>query len=487
MQRAVQQRAAQQRAAPQRTALQGAGRWITAGLLVLLVAAGGLVAAQRVAPDASAQFITDAAGRDIVAHGFSNASSSKGAPDSMPDFTAADLDREQADMGTNFVRFLIFWRAVEPEKGVIDQGYLDDVAERVQWYADRGYHVMLDMHQDLWGSAITPSGDWGNGAPPWATETDGLPVSPQDMWELVYLEPGTIRAFDHFWNTTGEHPELSQHYVDAWRAVAERFAGNDAVVAYDLMNEPYGGTLQGVAFESGPLTKLYQRTADAIRTVDQDTWLCVEPQAFGFNWGLPSALGPIDDARKGDPRVAFCPHLYPLPMDLGDGFAGTSKPLVEGTVSQWRANVLRTAEVLGQGRGAVPVILGEFGLDTTRDGAGEYVQLVYEMADEAGMGVVYWSRDDGSWGPYESDGSARNLVSWLNRPYPREVEHLVSWSSAADGVEFAVSAGGSATLYLPPQTFTEAPRVEGAEIRSWDPRSGVLALETTDATVRVSR
>ncbi|MEV3976991.1 cellulase family glycosylhydrolase, partial [Streptomyces sp. NPDC050698] len=31
---------------------------------------------------------------------------------------------------------------------------------------------------------------------------------------------------------------------NAWRAVAERFAGNDTVVAYDLMNEPWGGSLQ---------------------------------------------------------------------------------------------------------------------------------------------------------------------------------------------------------------------------------------------------
>lgn len=468
--------------------MQGIGRLIVAGAFVALVAAGGIAAALRVAPEASTQFITDAAGRSIVAHGFSTASSAKSTPDGLPVFTETDLAREQADMGTNFVRFLISWRAIEPESGVIDEGYLDEVEERVGWYADRGYHVMLDMHQDLYGAAITPDNTWGNGAPAWATHLDGLPVTTGDMWELVYLEPGTIRAFDHFWNTTGEHPELTDHYVDAWVAVAERFAGNDAVVAYDLMNEPYGGTLQGVAFESGPLTKLYQRTSDAIRAVDADTWLCVEPQAFGFNWGLPSALGPIDDARDGDPRIAFCPHLYPLPMDLGEGFAGSSKPLVEGAVAQWRSNVLRTAEVLGQGRGAVPIILGEFGLDTTHEGAGDYVQLVYETADAAGMGVAYWSRDDGSWGPYEADGTERNLVAWLNRPYPREVDHLQSWSSSADGVEFEVTAAGSAVVYLPPGSFTGTPRVDGAQIRSWEPETGLLTLRIADeATVRVTR
>ncbi|SJN39060.1 Endoglycoceramidase II [Microbacterium esteraromaticum] len=471
--------------------MRSPSRWQLTGALVIIVAVGAAASSTRVAPEATTQFITDAAGRDLVQHGFSTAGSAKGSPDGLPDFTVQDLDREHVDMGTNFVRFLISWRAVEPEKGVIDEGYLDAVEERVGWYADRGYHVMLDMHQDLWGSAITPSGTSGNGAPAWATHLDELPVEVGDMWELVYLEPGTIRAFDNFWNTTGAHPELTDHYVSAWKAVAEHFADNDAVVAYDLMNEPYGGTLQGVAFESGPLTTLYQRATDAIREVDQSTWVCVEPQAFGFNWGLPSALGAIDDARDGDPRIAFCPHLYPLPMDLGEGFAGSSKGLVEGTVTQWTFNVLRTAEVLGKGEGAVPVILGEFGLDTTSEGAEEYVRLVYETADAAGMGVAYWSRDAGSWGPYETDGTARTLVDWLVRPYPRAVAGLQSWESEPKKLTFTVGdvdAGkGSAEVYLPPTVFTAKPKVDGGQVRSWDAASGILTLTVpTDATVTIT-
>lgn len=143
-------------------------------------------------------------------------------------------------MGTNFVRFLISWRSVEPEPGQYDQEYLDRVEDRVRWYAERGYKVMLDMHQDVYSGAITPegnsgngAGNIGNGAPAWATYMDGLPVSPQDRWELYYVQPGVMRAFDNFWNTTGQHPELVEHYANAWQAVAERFAGNDTVVAYD--------------------------------------------------------------------------------------------------------------------------------------------------------------------------------------------------------------------------------------------------------------
>ncbi|HET6672907.1 MAG TPA: cellulase family glycosylhydrolase, partial [Agromyces sp.] len=246
--------------------------------LTALVAVGGVAAALRTpGPAAAGASMTDASGRSIIAHGFNTEGSSKSAPDGMPDFTEADLEVEHADMGTGFVRFLISWRKVEPEPGVYDQGYLDDVAERLDWFAERGYHVMLDMHQDLWGPGITPSGTNGNGAPIWATDMDGLPVGDHEQWELYYLEPGVIRAFDQFWNTTGEHPELMDHYAGAWRAVAERFADVDAVVAYDLMNEPYGGTVQGPAFESGPLTELYQRSVNVIREVDQDSWACLEP------------------------------------------------------------------------------------------------------------------------------------------------------------------------------------------------------------------
>src|SRR3989304_5671049 len=92
--------------------------------------------------------LPDDAGLSLILRGFNTASSAKSAPDGMPKFTEADLEREHADMGTNFVRFLISWRSVEPEPGQYDQEYLDRVEDRVSWYAERGYKVMLDMHQD---------------------------------------------------------------------------------------------------------------------------------------------------------------------------------------------------------------------------------------------------------------------------------------------------------------------------------------------------
>ncbi|MFD4179555.1 cellulase family glycosylhydrolase [Rhodococcus sp. NPDC058514] len=451
---------------------------IAAGALVLAGGVGAVLRSDPAPSASSAAFLTDDQGRSLILRGFNTASSAKSTPDGMPDFTEADLEREHADMGTNFVRFLISWRSVEPQPGVYSQEYLDRVEERIGWYADRGYHVMLDMHQDLWSGAITPDGKTGNGAPAWATYMDGLAVGSHDMWEQYYLDPGVIRAFDNFWNTTGDHPELSEHYANAWRAVAERFADNPAVVAYDLMNEPYGGTLQGPVFEAGPLTALYQKSADAIRAVDQDTWVCVAPQAMGVNWGSPSGLGAIDDNRDGDPRIAYCPHIYPLPMDLGGGYEGTSRDLVDATVSAWRGNTLRTAAALGD----VPIILGEFGLDTTLPGALDYVDRVYATAAEIGAGVAYWSRDDGSWGPYEEDGSARNLVPALDHPYPRAIAGTPThWSADPDRLELTFrpdpEIAAPTEVYLPRRTFPSGARVDGgAEVLSWNEETRILSL-----------
>ncbi|QBJ97348.1 glycoside hydrolase family 5 protein [Rhodococcus sp. ABRD24] len=481
-------------------------RFLSAIMAGSLVLGGGVAAAQSSLPLSGSQggsaappsYLKDEDGRSLILRGFNTASSSKSAPDGMPKFTEADLEREYAAMGTNFVRFLISWRSVEPAPGQYDQAYLNRVEERVGWYAERGYKVMLDMHQDVYSGAAIPGGDTGNGAgpigngaPAWATYTDGLSVEPQDRWELYYIQPGVMRAFDNFWNTTGKHPELAEHYANAWRAVAERFADNDAVVAYDLMNEPWGGSMIGSPFEAGPLAALYQRTTNTIRQVDQDSWVCVAPQAIGVNQGLPSGLTKIDDPRAGEQRIAYCPHLYPLPMDLGSAYEGPARTLTDVTIDAWRADVERVSGVLG----GVPVIIGEFGFDTTLPGVVDYIGRVYDEAREMGAGVAYWSSDPGPWGPYLEDGTSTALVGTVNKPYPRAVAGTpVEWSASDTNLQLTFRPDPAVTapteIYLPQQGFPGAVNVEGADIVSWDRDSRLLTVRTVgdaaSATVKVT-
>src|SRR5699024_11310876 len=117
---------------------------------------------------------------------------------------------------------------------------------------------------------------------------------------------------------------------------------------------------------------------------------------------------------------------------------GTSHLGVEYTDNLWSDILCLTAARLTTSDEPFPVILGEFGLDTTAVGAEEYIELVYETADRHGFGVAYWSRDDGSWGPYEEDGTATNLVGQLNRPYPRAGTQLQTWPLDADLLSLTV-------------------------------------------------
>ncbi|NUR90284.1 MAG: cellulase family glycosylhydrolase [Nonomuraea sp.] len=442
----------------------GVVSWV---LVLAVVAAGGIASAARGAPETRIPYVTDDQGRALFLRGFNTASSAKGTPDALPEFTEADLDREYRDMGTNFVRFLIQWRAVEPQSGTIDTAYLDKVAERVRWYAERGYHVMLDMHQDLWGSGITPTREAGNGAPLWATDTGGLPVSTdQPTWETYYLEPGVIRAFDTLWN----RPDLMDHYARAWKAVAQRFAAEPAVIGYDLMNEPWGGSVQSAQFETGPLATLYRKTITEIRSVDPDGYIFLEPQAVGTNWGLPSALPHFDDPREGESRIGYAPHLYPLPLDLGEDYAAGSKEWTDRTLGWWLDNTRRTAERIGG-----PVILGEFGLDMTRPGAVDLVNTVQDL----GLDMAYWSRDDGPWGPYDK-GTAGPLVAAYNRPYARAiggVPQRISYDGRALRVVFDANETGPSEFYLP----NGGTASQGQS--SWNPRTKILTVTTRTAGV----
>lgn len=380
-------------------------RWTTA-LAAVALTLGMAVPAQA---EPATRPLTDLDGRPLRVFGLNNGHSSKDSANAMPWTGPADVSAEAAKIGSNSVRLLIFWSKVEPSPGSYDDAYLDAVAERVEGYSRSGMHVVLDMHQDMWGPAVTGN-DRNNGAPAWASHFDGLPAQVQDPWPLTYLQPGVIRAFDHFWGTTGQHPELAEHFAGAWRHVAQRFATDRRVLGFDLFNEPWGGSVPSPLFEQKLLGPLYQRTIDAIRDVDDAHWIFVEPQAFGVNQGLPSALPPLTDPRPGEARIGYAPHLYPVLLDSGQSYTGVTRALTLATVRQWFAGNADTARRLG-----APLIVGEFGLDATKPGALDYVDDVLAEAGEVGASWWYWSNDPGGWGPYAPDGGWAPLADHLAR------------------------------------------------------------------------
>lgn len=187
--------------------------------------------------------LRDAEGRQLILNGLNSGS---GKDTYMRRFWEQpdDLKYEAVDLGYNAFRYLIFWDHVMPAPGVIDQAYLDDVASRVQWLADQGMHVILDMHQDNWGQVCD-----GNGAPAWATKWDqGVPVEELPAgspWWIRAASPCVVQSVNNFFgnhqeftNPDGSKVSIQGEYALAWKAVAERFKDTPAVLGYDLMNEP---------------------------------------------------------------------------------------------------------------------------------------------------------------------------------------------------------------------------------------------------------
>ena len=436
---------------------------------------------------ASTKYITDSQGRALILHGINSSSSAKNpATGHMPWVTEDDVEQEVVEWGFNFVRFLIFWDGVEPEKGVFDDAYLDAVEERINWYTSRGAYVMLDMHQDVYGHAVG-----GNGAPEWATELslmdnvalnfpDGLP------WWISYVDPQVIAAFLNFWGYN-THQYLQDHYIQSWQFVAERFKDHPGVIGYDLMNEPYPGDLLSAVsftFEKTRLKAFYDRLIPALREVDNDKWIFYEPQSLAINFGFASTLPPIDDVREGEKRLAYAPHAYPLTLHEGLPYNLTDK----FNMREWNRNRVKELN-----EHQVPLVVGEFGGSDNTEGFREYLDDTLTMFDVMGGSWAYWSNDPGGWGLLDSDRSETPKVDYLVRPYPRAIAgqpvfFSFDMETKVFELEFANKKGvtGPTEIHLPDRHYLNGWRIENSDAEGrwryeWDSHRQILSLMVDEA------
>jgi len=192
--------------------------------------------------------IVDSAGRDVLLRGANLNSLGEywqGVPAlaaTIP-LSAADWDL-MASRGFSVVRLLITWSRVEPVRGAIDQGYLDEVEAAVEAAAARGIYTVIDMHQDAYSATIfstdpatcppgtSPAKGW-DGAPGWATLTDGLSTCLRG--DDRNSSPAVERAWNNFYDNVDG---IRDRFAASWAAVATRFAGRAEVAGYDVLNEP---------------------------------------------------------------------------------------------------------------------------------------------------------------------------------------------------------------------------------------------------------
>ena len=179
------------------------------------------------------------------------------------------------------------------------------------------------------GTECRPGTDpmWGyDGAPEWATITDG---APRCQFQGRDISPASDRAFQNFYFDTDG---IQSAFVETWGKLAGEFADEPAVAGFDLLNEPGFGETAPVT-TSFQLGRFYDRAIEAIRAAGAPQIVFAEPSilwsGLGFDSGPPPGF--TDDAN-----IVFSPHLYSESITM-DRSLGLPPIVVDGAPVRARA------------------------------------------------------------------------------------------------------------------------------------------------------
>ncbi|MFG2835141.1 cellulase family glycosylhydrolase [Streptomyces zaomyceticus] len=423
--------------------------------------------------------LTDARGRTLTLRGWNVGDKAHSGDAALSGITEKHF-RDMRAKGFNFARLLVFWDDLEPGPGRYSEPYLRKVERVLDWAARHDVKVVLDAHQDVFGPAFGH-----RGVPAWATRTDGLPFTPHpDDWFSEYFEPAVQRAFTHLY----EDEDLRRAQARMWRVLADRFEDHPAVLGYDLINEPMGELREGEdlataarRIERDQITPMYNRVADAIRSVDKENWIFVEPTPI-VGEGVPTGLGRIDD-----PRVVYAPHFYNGAMEAG----GDYDPAAGWIENYERAVTLYPKEY------KVPVLVGEWGpLDNSRPNMNRFYRDAMASLGRYSSGWAGWEWCyGGGYCAVDGTGAFRTNKELTAEPYAEAVAGTVRSAAhdAAAGVyrlsyDAAGPRGSRVTeLSLPPGDWRVTARGGVLVLRPAPGRALVLAVPGARVTVTVTR
>ncbi len=424
-------------------------------------------------------WFTDEQGRVVVIHGTNMINKlAPYAPDALG-FGEKDLSF-LAENGFNGIRLGFIWAGVEPQPGQYDDAYIDRLMATIAAAESHGLVPLVNFHQDGYSKVYG-----GEGAPDWASLSDGVPGSPLPAPANVL--PGASIANENFWaNTAGpDGIGLQDHYAAAWRHVAERLKADSRIV-FELYNEPSPGYVDVAPcalptgcpeFDLLKLEPFYQRVLEAIRPVDPTRLIFVEPTAL-FDLGAMTWL-----PSTADPNVAFAFHDYCALDEAG-------LPLPPQGCEQIDAIPLANAQSHFNSTGE-PNLMNEFGA-FMKD---ESVASLLDQADQqmlSWMHWAYWAQDFGQPATYglvndpskppEGDNVKQGLLDVLTRPSPRVIAGTPkswSWNASTSTLQASYStaradgngnfpAGAVSTFFIQPRFFPNGYRVQvtGGEVTS---------------------
>ena len=333
---------------------------------------------------------------------------------------------QMASLGFNLIRLPLSWSLLEPQRGQASQMYLNRVAQVVEWAGAAGIYVILDMHQDAYSRFVgssnpapLPKGEpaqlaYYDGAPAWATITDGLPS--EAYFNRRELNPAVLEADSNFWyNRSG----LQDEYIATIAFLTRRFKNDSSVIGYSIFNEPWPGWNLPPGFEDLLLFPFYRRVIDALTGIHDGlpcltgVWMpavCgyadlgvhdlhhlffLEPGLLREVIDLPTHLGlPISSYPNLVLSIHAYTHVYTIDALLH--MSPTAYPW--GGYDQSYATAGREARAM-----EAALFVSEFGNPPEQDPTLLVNQLLEQETHLVGSAFWDWKENCGGWGMYAGD------------------------------------------------------------------------------------
>jgi len=271
-------------------------------------------------------------------------------------------------MGFNVIRLPVSWAELEPSSGRFSAAYLDAVKKIVDLAEENGMYVVVDMHQFKMG---------------------GFPA-----WVVPRLKTSD-QAAAAFWHNSALQLEL----VEAWKTLASLLKDRSAVAGYDLLNEPYGGTIMWQDF-APVLNEFYSKLISEIRNVDDRHIIFFEPTE-----GV-CVLGEHIAVRPSGMNLVFSPHFYV--SGSTEYLDNVALQLYNLTVNTWN----------------IPLWIGEFGglsVDVEHKDTLQSLAVTLGLFDRYALGWAFWTLAETDAGPRLVDGNGQGstpLTDIMTRVFP---------------------------------------------------------------------
>ena len=163
-----------------------------------------------------------------------------------------------------------------------------------------------------------------------------------------------------------------KRFVWMWEQIAERYANRSAVVAYDLVNEPFGDFNSD---DRPKLIELMDRVQKGIRQIDKQKLLFVPATLRGLGSYRPPA-------EHGWHNVGYTEHWYP-------GLFGTGSPGLETHLQFLNRVIPAKAEFIEAFN--APFLVGEFNVVFDTAGQPYFMRRYFDTYAQHGWLATMWA------------------------------------------------------------------------------------------------